>query len=53
MLFLVQNGVPWEVCGKWSDKRRLAACVALREMRGETFDWDAMMFIEVPDGAEF
>jgi hypothetical protein len=40
-LFLVKNGVPFNVAFSLEPDERMAYVVILAEMRGETFDWDA------------
>ena len=41
MLLLSGGAVPWDTLRTWSARRRYAAVVALRELRGEVFDWSS------------
>ncbi len=47
-LFLTQNGVPFEAAMKLPLWKLRAYCVAIREMRGERYDWDHHLW-EAPD----
>ncbi len=41
-LFLVRNGVPFDVAFSLPEDERLAYVVALGTLAGNTFDWQAM-----------
>ena len=42
MLFLVKNGVPYDVAMRLSPTRRVAYVVAIGELAGGAFDWRTM-----------
>ena len=46
MLFLVRNGAPWAEVRAMSAERRLACVVALGELDGRVWDWDALRWVE-------
>jgi len=41
-MYLVRNGVPWDVAESWSDDERLAAAIVAGEFDGSSWDWDRM-----------
>jgi hypothetical protein len=44
-LFLVHNGVDFDLAFQLDDVTRTAYCIALTEIEtGKTFDWDSMSF---------
>lgn len=45
MLILLKNGVPYDVYVKWSQARRSAAVIAIREMEGLRYDWGAGQYV--------
>lgn len=44
ILWLVKNGVPWDVAACMEPIQRQATAVIFSEMEGHTFDWYAMRF---------
>jgi len=45
-MYLVKNGVPFDVAFAADDERALAMYVVLGEFEGNTWDWDAMNWIK-------
>lgn len=45
-LFLVKNGVPFDVAFELEEIERAAWSIIFSEMNGAKFDWNAMSFIE-------
>ncbi len=45
-MFLVKNGVPYDVAFSLGSAEKLAHCVALGEDAYNTFDWNSMSWIE-------
>lgn len=45
-LWLVKNGVPFDVAFSWSDAERFAAGIVFSEFEGKRFDWTEMAFRE-------
>lgn len=43
-LWLVKNGIPFDVAFSLDDLTRAAWCITYSEMEGSAFDWDAMKF---------
>lgn len=46
MLYLVKNGVPWDVATRLSPTRRFGMVVALGELAGGSYDWGARRWRE-------
>jgi len=45
-LWLVKNGVPFDVAFSLDDLERTAYAIAFSEMEGAKFNWDSMRFEE-------
>lgn len=45
-MWLIKNGVPYDVAFSYTAEERFAACVVMSEFEGKTFDWEAMAFKE-------
>ncbi len=45
-LWLVRNGIPFDVAFALDDVTRAAWCIVFSEMDGAEFDWSAMSFRE-------
>lgn len=45
-MFLLQNGVPFDVAFGWDDVMRAAACIVASELNGKIFNWSLMKFTE-------
>jgi hypothetical protein len=45
-LYLVRNGVPFDVAFSLTVRERQAWVVAIGQLDGRTFDWDAGVWIE-------
>jgi hypothetical protein len=45
-LWLVRNGIPFDVAFSLDDVTRAAWCIVFSEMEGNKFDWRAMRFKE-------
>jgi hypothetical protein len=43
-LWLVKNGVPWDVAEAMDDDERLAACIVFGRFEGNRWNWDTMAF---------
>jgi hypothetical protein len=50
MLLLSEAGVPWDELRTWSRTRRLAAVVALGEIKGRYFNWHTMQWDDPQGG---
>ena len=46
-LWLIRNGIPFDVAFGVDDVTRAAWCIVFSEMEGRTFDWSAMRFKEL------
>lgn len=46
-LYLVSNGVPWDVAMNADDAWREAMAIIFGELKGAKFDWSAMNFREL------
>jgi hypothetical protein len=47
-LWLIKNGIPFDVAFALDDVRRGAFAIAFSEMEGNEFDWHTMSFKETP-----
>jgi hypothetical protein len=46
-MYLIKNGVPWDVAFGLFEDELLAAAVVMKEFEsGRTFDWSSMTFLE-------
>ena len=45
-LWLVKNGVPFDVAFGMDDIKRTAFCIVMSEMEGSRFNWNTMQFEE-------
>jgi hypothetical protein len=45
-LWLVRNGIPFDVAFQLDDLTRTAWCIVFSEMEGNEFDWNTMQFKE-------
>lgn len=43
-LWLVRNGVPYDVAFSLSDTERAAYCIVFSKFEGAKFNWDTMTF---------
>lgn len=46
MLWLVKNGIPWDVANSLDKKFRDAFSIIFSEMEGNKFNWNMMRFEE-------
>ncbi len=47
-LWLVRNGIPFDVAFTVDDVTRAAWCIVFSEMEGNRFNWNRMQFEEQP-----
>jgi hypothetical protein len=45
-LWLVKNGIPFDVAFQLDDLTRTAWSIVFSEMAGNQFDWNSMKFVE-------
>lgn len=46
MLWLVKNGVPWDVANNLDKSFRDGFCIIFSEIEGQKFNWNLMRFEE-------